>query len=45
MLNKAFDNKNLKGLILHSNQGWQYQHESYQQRVKNKGIKQSISRR
>ena len=25
MLNKAFDNKNLEGLILHSDQGWQYQ--------------------
>lgn len=39
MLNKALDNKNLEWLILHSNQGWQYQHESYQQMVKNKGIK------
>ena len=45
MLNKAFDNKNLEGLILHSDQGWQYQHKSYQQRLKNKGIKQSMSRK
>ncbi len=30
MLNKAFEDKNLEGLILHSDQGWQYQHESYQ---------------
>lgn len=45
MLNKAFDNKNLEGLILHSDQGWQYQHQSYQQRLKNKGIKQSMSRK
>ena len=46
MLDKAFirisDNTNL---ILHSDQGWQYQHESYQQRLKNKGIKQSMSRK
>jgi len=39
MLNKAFDNKYLERLILHSDQGWQYQHESYQQRLKNKEIK------
>ena len=45
MLNKAFDGKNLEGLIFHSDQGWQYQHESYQQRLKNKGIKQSMSRK
>ena len=45
MLNKAFHNRNLEGLILHSDQGWQYQHESYQQRLKNKGIKQSMSRK
>lgn len=31
--------------IIHSDQGWQYQHESYQQRLKNKGIKQSMSRK
>jgi len=46
MLNKAFDkNANLEDLIFHSDQGWQYQHESYQQRLKNKGIKQSMSRK
>ena len=46
MLNKAFDkNNNLDGLIFHSDQGWQYQHASYQQRLKNKGIKQSMSRK
>ena len=46
MLNKAFDkNTNLEDLIFHSDQGWQYQHESYQQRLKNKGIKQSMSRK
>ena len=45
MLNKAFDGRNLEGLIFHSDQGWQYQHQSYQQRLKNKGIKQSKERR
>ena len=45
MLNKAFDNKDLNGLIFHSDQGWQYQHQLYQQRLKNKGIKQSMSRK
>ena len=46
MLNKAFDkNNNLDGLIFHSDQGWQYQHQSYQQRLKNNGIKQSMSRK
>ncbi|MBQ3142743.1 MAG: IS3 family transposase [Bacilli bacterium] len=46
MLNKAFNkNNNLDGLILHSDQGWQYQHQSYQQRLKNNGIKQSMSRK
>ncbi|MDD6879412.1 MAG: IS3 family transposase [bacterium] len=46
MLNKAFDkNSNLEGLIFHSDQGWQYQHQSYQQRLKNNGIKQSMSRK
>ena len=46
MINKAFNkNNNLEGLILHSDQGWQYQHESYQQKLKNNGIKQSMSRK
>ena len=46
MLNKAFDKNNKSdGLIFHLDQGWQYQHESYQQRLKNNGIKQSMSRK
>ena len=48
MLNKAFDktdDKELEDLIFHSDQGWQYQHKSYQQRLKKKGIKQSMSRK
>lgn len=46
MLDKAFmqipDNT---GLILHSDQGWQYQHKQYQQKLKDKGIRQSMSRK
>ena len=46
MLNTAFDkNKNLNGLIFHSDQGWQYQMKYYQQRLTDKGIKQSFSRK
>lgn len=32
-------------LILHSDQGWQYQHKQYQQMLKAKGIRQSMSRK
>ena len=46
MLEKAFskipDNTNL---ILHSDQGWQYQHKHYQKMLKEKGIRQSMSRK
>ncbi len=46
MLNKAFnkipDNTNL---ILHSDQGWQYQHKQYQRMLAEKGIRQSMSRK
>ena len=46
MLEKAFekipDNTNL---ILHSDQGWQYQHKQYQRMLREKGIRQSMSRR
>ncbi|MGN0739132.1 MAG: IS3 family transposase [Treponema sp.] len=46
MLDKAFekipDNTNL---ILHSDQGWQYQMHDYRQRLKAKGIRQSMSRK
>ena len=33
------------GLILHSDQGWQYQHRHYQKILKEKGIRQSMSRK
>jgi len=32
-------------LILHSDQGWQYQHKQYQRILKAKGIRQSMSRK
>jgi len=32
-------------LIFHSDQGWQYQHKMYQHRLKEKGIRQSMSRK
>ena len=46
MLNEAFakipDGTNL---ILHSDQGWQYQHKQYQRMLREKGIRQSMSRK
>lgn len=46
MLDKAFikipDNTNI---IMHSDQGWHYQHNLYQRRLKEKGIIQSMSRK
>ena len=46
MLDKAFatvpDNTNL---ILHSDQGWQYQHKQYRRMLLKKGIRQSMSRK
>lgn len=46
MLEQAFakipDGTNL---ILHSDQGWQYQHKHYQKMLKDKGIRQSMSRK
>lgn len=46
MLNKAFeDHPDVKGLIFHSDQGWQYQMKEYRKALKDKGIKQSMSRK
>jgi len=46
MLDKAFDKTvSTEGLILHSDQGWQYQHAQYQERLSAKGIIQSMSRK
>ena len=46
MLDKAFAGlpEGTK-LILHSDQGWQYQHRQYQAMLKEKGIRQSMSRK
>jgi transposase InsO family protein len=46
MLDKAFEKlPDNTDLILHSDQGWQYQHKTYQYRLREKGIKQSMSRK
>ena len=46
MLEKAFAKvKETKGIIFHSDQGWQYQHTYYQKTLKNHGIIQSMSRK
>ena len=46
MLDKAFKTiPNDTNLILHSDQGWQYQMKQYQQLLKEKGIRQSMSRK
>ena len=46
MLEKAFEKiPEQTTLILHSDQGWQYQHKQYQQMLKAKDIRQSMSRK
>ena len=46
MLDKAFEKiPDGTGLILHSDQGWQYQHKRYQRMLREKGIRQSMSRK
>ena len=46
MLDKAFEKiPDGTGLILHSDQGWQYQHRRYQRMLREKGIRQSMSRK
>ena len=46
MLDKAFTKiPDKTGLILHSDQGWQYQMRNYQARLSDKGIIQSMSRK
>ena len=46
MLNEAFDKfPYVKGLIFHSDQGWQYQHEYFKTTLKEHGIIQSMSRK
>ena len=46
MLQKAFrKHQTLNNLIIHSDQGWQYQHKRYQYLLSEHGITQSMSRR
>ena len=46
MLSKAFEQiPESTNLILHSDQGWQYQHKQYQWTLKKKGLRQSMSRK
>ncbi len=46
MLAKAFEQiPDGTHLILHSDQGWHYQHKQYQKMLKDKGIRQSMSRK
>ena len=46
MLDKAFESlPDDTQLILHSDQGWQYQHKQYQRMLAKKGIQQSMSRK
>ena len=46
MVDTAFDKINDNtNLILHSDQGWHYQHPNYQKRLKKKGVQQSMSRK
>ena len=46
MLKRAFEKfPNLSGLIIHSDQGWQYQNAYYRNELKKRGIIQSMSRK
>lgn len=46
MLNKAFERfPSVQGLVMHSDQGWQYQHACYRGELQKHGIIQSMSRK
>ncbi|QEY08060.1 IS3 family transposase [Streptococcus ratti] len=45
MLEKAFPEESYQGTIVHSDQGWQYQHEAYHRFLDSKGIRPSMSRK
>ena len=46
MLNKAFERfPSVQGLVMHSDQGWQYQHAFYRGELHKHGIIQSMSRK
>ncbi|WP_160143141.1 IS3 family transposase [Streptococcus ilei] len=45
MLNQAFSEDHYTNTILHSDQGWQYQHDFYHRFLDSKGIQPSMSRK
>ena len=45
MLEQSFTEKHYENTILHSDQGWQYQHDSYHRFLESKGIQASMSRK
>ena len=45
MLEQAFTEEYYENTILHSDQGWQYQHDSYHRFLESKGIQASMSRK
>ena len=45
MLEQAFTENHYENTILHSDQGWQYQHDSYHRFLESKGIQASMSRK
>ena len=45
MLEQAFIEEHYENTILHSDQGWQYQHDFYHRFLKSKGIQPSMSRK
>ena len=45
MLKQAFRDEQYESTILHSDQGWQYQHEFYHSFLEDKGIQPSMSRK
>ena len=45
MLNQAFSEDHYTNTILHSDQGWQYQHQYYHHSLEGKGIQPSMSRK
>ena len=45
MLEQAFTEEYYENTILHSDQGWQYQHDSYHRFLESRGIQPSMSRK
>ena len=45
MLDQSFTEEHYENTILHSDQGWQYQHQYYHQFLEDKGIQPSMSRK